>query len=50
MAYFEALKLWYAATFWVKLNGGVCLQGPQKNSAALMCSPEEDLAQGGHFL
>ena len=28
-------KNWYAVTFWVKLNGGVCLPNPQKISAAM---------------
>ena len=31
-------KNWYAVTFWVKLNGGVWLQNPQKISAALLTS------------
>ena len=33
---FKRPKNCYAATFWVKLNGGVCLQNPPKISAALL--------------
>ena len=29
-------KNWYAVTFWVKLNGGICLQNPPKILAALL--------------